>query len=153
MKLYDSSSGLEIATIETGAKLSDNLRLSADGAWLANHIDGTATNGLFAMPSARPLPRRLVNALALGPDLKYWAEARPEGRGCWIVDTESERKFFSLDIDVAGGMHWPQFSPDGKSFAWGNLDGAVSLCDLDEVLRRLAGLERESKSGQTIAKP
>ena len=153
VKLYDSSSGLEIATIETGAKLSDNLRLSADGAWLANHIDGTATNGLFAMPSARPLPRRLVNALALGPDLKYWAEARPGGRGCWIVDTESERKFFSLDIDVAGGMHWPQFSPDGKSFAWGNLDGTVSLCDLNEVLRRLAGLERESKSDQTIAKP
>lgn len=153
VKIYDSSNGAEIGTVERAAISSDNLRLSADGGMLANHFDGTPTNGLFAMPGAAPLPRRLVSALALGPGLKYWAEARPEGRGCWIVDMESGRRLFSLGIDVANGMHWPQFSPDGRSFAWGNLDGTVSLCDLNEVLRRLAGLERDPKSDRIITTP
>jgi hypothetical protein len=31
-----------------------------------------------------------------------------------------------------------QFSPDGRQLAWGNGNGSVSVCDLEEIQRRLA---------------
>lgn len=33
-----------------------------------------------------------------------------------------------------------KFSPDGNHIVWGNQDGTVTVCDLDEVQRRLAGV-------------
>jgi hypothetical protein len=33
------------------------------------------------------------------------------------------------------------FSPDGREVAWGNREGSVSVCDLDEVQRRLAEVD------------
>jgi len=40
-----------------------------------------------------------------------------------------------------GNVLLMQFSPDGRQLIWGNSEGSVSSCDLDEVQRRLAEVD------------
>jgi hypothetical protein len=37
----------------------------------------------------------------------------------------------------AGQPNLVQFGPDGRHVAWGNVDGTVTVCDLEEVQKRL----------------
>ena len=56
---------------------------------------------------------------------------------------ESDGTILRLGIDGGFSGYTPTFDRGGRRFAWGQEDGIVCVCDLDEVLRRLkeAGLE------------
>ena len=43
------------------------------------------------------------------------------------------------DVNVSGSDAM-KFSQDGNHIVWGNQDGTVTVCDLNEVQRRLAGV-------------
>ncbi len=60
-----------------------------------------------------------------------------------LVLNERARDFPLLRIirDVKlSGSDAIKFSPDGNHIVWGNQDGTVTVCDLNEVQRRLAGV-------------
>jgi WD40 repeat protein len=52
-----------------------------------------------------------------------------------------ERLLIRLQSDEGKPSFFPVFSPDGRLFAWGNDDGTVSVCYLEETRRRLRTLK------------
>ena len=51
---------------------------------------------------------------------------------------EESKPLVTLGLDLSITTPQPQFSPDGTRIAWGNADGSVCLCDIEEVHRRLS---------------
>jgi hypothetical protein len=58
------------------------------------------------------------------------------------LDDTSTTPLVTLGIDVVAS-NFVQFDPRGTQLAWGNADGTVTVCNLEEIRDRLsrAGLQ------------
>jgi hypothetical protein len=89
------------------------------------------TKPWFALPS---IPQ------AMGPGARILActdDVIPLSPSLRLHLGESENTILRLGID--GGIHQytATFDQEGRRIAWGQADGIVCVCDLDEVFRRL----------------
>jgi hypothetical protein len=96
---------------------------------------------LVAMPTRAVLGRH-KGALCLSPGAQRWLEghrATTADRGLFYSLHEQGRDAPLLLVAINSSTFSvvTEFSPDGRHVVWGNSDGSVSVCDLDEVKRRL----------------
>jgi hypothetical protein len=73
----------------------------------------------------------------LGPDAELWGRALPDPRGLRLFRRGDATPFVTLGIDATFSSVVFPFSRDGRFLAWGNADGSVTVCNLEEVQRRL----------------
>jgi hypothetical protein len=104
------------------------------------------TNLDVPFPSTKPYLSPSCNALAITPGIRIVACADYESQESLALRLhlgESESTILRLGIDGGNNAYTPTFDRGGRRLAWGQDDGIVCVCDLDEVLRRLkaVGLE------------
>jgi WD40 repeat protein len=111
---------------------------SSSGAHLAYTTDGLRYQTVnLARPSEAPAPLAYPPA-ALGPQTSLGAKRgddRGGERGLTVFEDGSPR--VTLGLETAELLGSPAFDPSGRWLAWGNPDGTVSLCDLEEVRAQL----------------
>jgi WD40 repeat protein len=100
-----------------------------------NHDD----NLLMEIPSGKLLGSYgPLGSLSPGAKLGTRFEGKPS-YGISLLRPDEKSALVTLGIDSEVSSH-PHFSPRGKHLAWGNTDGSVTVCDIDEVRRRLTEL-------------
>ncbi|HOY60812.1 MAG TPA: WD40 repeat domain-containing protein, partial [Verrucomicrobiota bacterium] len=83
-----------------------------------------------------PLRRDLPPLCALGPDGRWFATARLEEQEVTLRRTDDPKWMLSLGVDQRL-VQPPKFSADGRWLTWGTRDGAVMVCDIEDIQRRL----------------
>jgi hypothetical protein len=85
----------------------------------------------------------ITGALCVAPGAEYFGRANggssPSG-GMFLHRRGKATPLVCLGIDAGATTVVPSFDPSGRHLAWGNEDGTVTVCDLREVGRRLAGI-------------
>jgi WD40 repeat protein len=94
---------------------------------------------LLEMPGAKPIDNWEEFSTGLGPDARYFA--RPVYPGIGFFKGGSTSPLVRLAIDSPPSSFGTPFNRAGTHVAWGNADGTVVLCDIEEVRRRLGGLK------------
>jgi serine/threonine protein kinase/WD40 repeat protein len=145
MKAFDSQTGKEIWSLPASDSFHDSL--SSD--WSLDpsgrrFLVGSATDdnrpfNLLELPTGRLIASWQQAASGLGPDGRHYV--RKLDHGLALYRGGSTTALLNLGIDSrSSSFQFPPFNPAGTHVAWGNDDGTVSLCDINEVQTRLAEL-------------
>jgi len=149
LHLYDGSTGKQVGSIHTGVPPGNSatgMRFDPKGTRLHVQIDAgnAGRHEIFEVPSLKSMgAASAVNGVNVGAS--RWVTNLPQTSDATdtIVLSEQNRPAPLLrvvrDLEVTGA-EGIKFSPDGLYIAWGNQDGTVTICDLNEVQRRLAGV-------------
>jgi WD40 repeat protein len=115
------------------------LRLDVTGRFLSYApTDNYYPRTLVTMPLGQ-IVSNSETAGVLGPGAKLLAGVT---RGLALFRRGSQRPLVTLGIDSLSARNDSvSFDSTGNRLAWGNTDGTVTLCDLEEVRRRLAELD------------
>jgi WD40 repeat protein len=96
---------------------------------------------LVEMPSGKELPGPALyigGVLALGPSAKLvGAPTSGPPFGFRLFRHDDKTPLVTLGLDKRSFHGRSEFNRAGTQVAWGNEDGSVTLCDIDEVRRRL----------------
>jgi eukaryotic-like serine/threonine-protein kinase len=149
LHVYDGSTGKSVGEIPTTIPPVDWatwMRFDPKGTRLHVRRDARDPDrhDLFEVPSLKSVGgitmvacvnvggSRWVSLLSQTPDTPATLVLRKQGRLAPLLR-------IVRDVGVTGtdGL---KFSPDGNHIVWGNQDGTVTVCDLNEVQRRLAGV-------------
>jgi WD40 repeat protein len=118
--------------------VSVDARLDPDGTVMALKQEGD-NHALVEMPSGRVLDSLPKDFSSLSPGGRYLGGVPPVAPGearLWALLRRGNAKpLVNLIVGEQGG---PEFNPDGRLVAWGNPDGSVSVCDLEQVRQRLS---------------
>jgi eukaryotic-like serine/threonine-protein kinase len=143
IKCFDSANGSErwsFASARTA--LVSELVLDSAGASVAVRADNRPAGKLLDVSTGEQRETLEPFPIAMSAGGVYWIAAisqkGPErSRGFAVYRRSEKAPFVTLGIDRAA-VAPPIFSPDGKRLAWPNEDGTVSICDLEELRRKLA---------------
>jgi hypothetical protein len=143
IKCFDSANGSErwsFASARTA--LVSELVLDSAGASVAVRADNRPAGKLLDVSTGEQRETLEPFPIAMSAGGVYWIAATsakgPErSRGFAVYRRGEKAPFVTLGIDRAA-VAPPIFSPDGKRLAWPNEDGTVSICDLEELRRKLA---------------
>jgi serine/threonine protein kinase/WD40 repeat protein len=101
---------------------------------------------LVELPSGKllgVLEQQYLACLGPGAELLARRATHPSGiaQGFTLFRQGEKAPLVTLGIDypIVGGSQ--RFNASGSHFAWGNVDGTVTVCDLQEVRRRLTALD------------
>ena len=145
--LYDGLTGKPVGSIPTTVPPNDwatSMRFDPKGTrlYVQRDVRDRDRSDIFEIPSLKVVGMAtgcapLMSALALGLvasaiTRRPAGNARPERTG-----PPRALLRFVRDVRVSGEI---KFSPDSNYLVWGNQDGTVTVCDLNEVQRRLAGV-------------
>jgi WD40 repeat protein len=75
---------------------------------------------------------------SLAPEARYYGDWGEHNLTVSLRRLGEAAPLVTLHRQVPIRSHSLPFSPDGRFMTWGNADGTVSVCDLEEVRRRLA---------------
>ena len=83
-----------------------------------------------------------IPTMGWSPDMPYRVESlNPAYRGKEaLVLKEGKEPVIILDIDRRSTTGGQEFSADGHFYAWCDKEGAVNICDIEEVQRKLTGI-------------
>ena len=144
--LYDGSTGKQVGSIPTAIPPDSTagMRFDPEGTRLCVPTKVRSPADLVEVPSLRSLgPVEVDGSLNVGASrgVRY-SRPTPGTPGMVIVtDRSRPEPFLRIVRDVdASGTDAMKFSQDGNQIIWGNQDGTVTVCDLNEVQRRLAGV-------------
>jgi WD40 repeat protein len=104
---------------------------------------GTRQIAWLEASSGTDIDEVLLTPSAIAPKRNYWTVlGRPgvSARGISLYRTQGRSPVVTFQIDPPTVSCPPEFSLDGSLLAWGNADGTVSLCDLEESRRQLSRL-------------
>jgi WD40 repeat protein len=143
VKVFDVPSGKELLSWP-----STDFQLEATSGLLAVYLGkaGAGTYCLVKCPSGELLETLERGPIAIGPGGRLLAFNLSDSFGFALSRREGKRPAASplhlvtLGIDLMAAEGRPTFSSDGTLLAWGNQNGTVSVCDIPEIQRRLAGL-------------
>jgi serine/threonine protein kinase/WD40 repeat protein len=145
--LYDGSTGKPVGSIPTAMPPGDSIsmmRFDPKGTRLTVLTKVRSPAEIFEVPSLKSLgPAEVEGSLNVGASRGVWYHASTPGIPGMIVVTDRTRPepFLRIVRDVhKSGSDAIKFSQDGNQIVWGNQDGTVTACDLNEVQRRLAGV-------------
>jgi WD40 repeat protein len=139
---FDAATGAQRWSIaSTRTALASDLILDAANSRVAASIDNSGRMKLLDLSTGAPLGQFDKPPLALSPGAEYWLvsaanDASDSSRGFALFHHGSDVPVIVLGIDRSIST-CPVFSRDGKSLAWANDDGTVSLCALEELKERL----------------
>jgi WD40 repeat protein len=146
IRAFDGPTGAELWSIPV-AKTRPFARLSAEptGKFLAIDTVEELVPTLVAMPSGKRLRTLERFPHAQGPGLDWMLVKSDHGpRGDYesfgLADPDG-RLLVRLGINDTITTVQSAFSPDGRSVAWGSAEGAVFVCDLASVKRRLCSVQ------------
>jgi WD40 repeat protein len=109
---------------------------------LAVSVADGARTWFFELPSGRLLADKAQSMSSLGPDARIWLSANPSTAGILsttygVMEQTREEPLFQV---VAASSSGSQFSSKDRCIAWGNIDGSVTLVDINMIEERLASL-------------
>jgi hypothetical protein len=139
VKLFETLTGRELNWLPSLCTLpADEVALDWDASRLAYHPTDNLS-ALLALPSGKSLRASPLGIWALSPAARWLATAPPDRRaGLALLDGENPARVLIVsDSEVFGKPH---FSPDGRFLAWGAVDGAVMVCDVEATMQRLEEL-------------
>ncbi len=145
---YDASSGAKLwsslskRSIESGS----GIRFDPKGKILCLSDDDHGHSILLEMPTRAVLGELDKTPECLSPGARRWlgTEAAEPADRCFlysIYEQGHKRPVVQIAINSGTPGILTQFSPDGRQVIWGDAEGSVSICDLDEVQRRLAEVD------------
>jgi WD40 repeat protein len=136
-KVFESSTGHVLLSLP-----SDDFDLEVTGQFLAVHLrsDVAGACELLKLPSGELVDSITGQFLAIGPGARFLAAKTPTGFGYSLRRRDERSSFATLGIDTWTEEGRPTFSRDGALLAWGNRDGTVTVCHLEEVQRRLTAI-------------
>jgi len=136
-KLFDSASGKELLSLP-----SNDFGLESSGEFLAvylrSDVDGACQ--LVKLPGGELVDSIAGPFHAIGPGARLLAARTANGFGYSLRRRDAATPLVTLGVDTLAEEGRPTFDRDGALLAWGNRDGTVTVCHLEEVQRRLAAL-------------
>ena len=134
LKLFEAATGKELWSLSTE---SGGFCLDALGKYLV--IGNSAHGGanLLELPTCRLVDQldRIPNCLA--PDAAFGtAGGTPSGYALFRRHDKEVIVTIGANLEVSSMQN--QFSTDGKLVAWGNIDGTVNVCEIEQLRRELA---------------
>ena len=105
---------------------------------------GREAPSMLEMPSGKLLESWSFDLSCLSPGALYWGRQLPE-YGFALGRRGDGKPAVTLGIDFNSMSVRNEFSDDGRLLAWGNANGTVCVCDIQEVQHKLAeiGLDWE----------
>jgi hypothetical protein len=131
LRAFDGLTGNELWCIPTQST-RDGSFLSVDPQselLLADRGDGL---GVLIELRTKKLIASQRTCAHLSPGARYVGNSAALRRG------DDGQEVIRFPTVVPSACFQPQFSPDGRYFAWGNSEGSVFVCDISEVVRRLS---------------
>jgi len=149
LHLYDGLTGERVGSIPTTMPPNDLatiMRFDPKGTRLRVRRDlrDPERVDLFEIPSLK-VTGSVTHVATFNVGGSRWVSSLPQSDGVpeTLVLREQGRDAPLVRIvrDVRlSGAEGIKFSPDGNFIVWGNQDGTITVCDLNEVQRRLAGI-------------
>ena len=140
---YNSLTGELLVTISPASKHRwADLAIDPTGQFIAVQPNDARQTMLLSVPGGR-----LVTPIAgipecLGPQAQFWTYLHPTTHGYSLIARQNQKTpLVTLGIDSRIESHVPRFSHDGSQLAWPNVDGTVSVCNLNEIQQRLADIK------------
>jgi hypothetical protein len=139
-KAYESATGREIwsARGDAGAR-GGAAFFDAAGRLLAVNMGRGESSELLEVPSFK-FVGRLADPSALAPGATLIASAPKNQFGYALLHRDDLQPFVTLGIDQQVGPGRAVFNSDGTLLAWGNRDGTVTVCRLEDVRRHLTSV-------------
>jgi WD40 repeat protein len=140
---YNTADGAKLWS-HSSSKAAAYSNLTADpaGEFVAFRFDNSQKAALADALTGKWLRTIDSVPIALGPGAARWLLfGQPEGpaRGLTLVAGNISAPFLRVGIDAPSSL-FPCFNSTGERFAWGNVDGSVTICNLKETHRRLTQL-------------
>jgi WD40 repeat protein len=137
VKVFESATGKVVL-----APPADGVLLEVTGQFLVIHpkSDVHGVWDLIKFPTGEFVDSIADPFLAFGPEARFVAMRAPRGFGYSLHKRGEATPLVTLGIDTLAEEGRPTFSRDGALLAWGNRDGTVTVCHLEEVQRRLAAI-------------
>ncbi len=148
LHLYDGSTGKRVGSIPTTIPPIDwapGMMFDPKGTRLHVQRDDRdhERHDIFEIPSLKVVGTA-ADMYAANVGASRWVSyipRSPNGPAEMIVLREQGRPAPLLRfVPDVRGLSGIQFSPDGNYLVWGNHDGTVTVCDLNEVQRKLANV-------------
>jgi serine/threonine protein kinase/WD40 repeat protein len=132
----DGSKLLHIPMQDTAAAAL--LALDPTGQLLAYRPGNESFVKLIELPGGQVVDTLPSEVLVVGPRAELWCEAKSRPPyGCALYRRGDDTPLATLGVDASGMVLGAEFDASGTHLACGNPDGTVSLCDLQELKRRL----------------
>jgi WD40 repeat protein len=140
IKAFDGSTGKEVWSLpwaKTNELGLGQIDPSGKALTFANGFN-TKSHIHVEIPSGKLLGT-FAQVSALSPGSKYatWSDGKPTG--VHLIHPQEKHPLVTLSIDAEVFCH-QRFSPSGQHLAWGNVDGSVTVCEIDGIRSRLAEL-------------
>jgi len=137
VKIFEAMSGHELWSLSgAGGHQSDVYCLDPTGRTLAVDPRGTGGADLVQVPTGRLLGSIANIPHFMAPDAAYWAGYVNEPRDCALYLRADSAPVVAIHCSAYSQVS--QFSADSQLAIWGNADGSVSVCDIQELRRELA---------------
>jgi WD40 repeat protein len=135
--VFESATGKVVLSLP-----ADDFQLDVTGQLMLVHMksDRVGVYELIKLPTGELVDSIAAPFLAIGPGARLVATKAAAGFGYSLRRRDEQSPFVTLGIDALTAEGFPTFSSDGGLFAWGNRDGTVTVCHLEEVQRRLASV-------------
>jgi WD40 repeat protein len=138
---YDASTGLRLWSFASRKSLGVGAWIGFDPTGKVLSVKEYGNTILLEMPKGTTLGVLDQAPRSHGPGARRWLEVADDlaGQSALYTVHEQGRKppLRQVVINSTTLSVVTQFSPDGRHLIWGNSEGSVSVCDLDEVKHRL----------------
>lgn len=137
-RVFDGSTGAVLFSDANKSGLFGRISIDAAGTHLAISYPVDQSR-VIELSSGKSITARRAEA-AIEPMFKYLSvqERGASAGGVSLYRWNESTRLVTLNLDVKASSGLDSFSADGSLLAWGNADGTVSVCDIEEVQRRLA---------------
>lgn len=147
--VYDGLTGKILWNLSYDGVQEVGSRLDPTGKLLAFHLPGERDMTLVEMPTGKARGSHPQRTILIGPGAEWWLayidfDSSGQSFGLNLHRRGMERSLVTLAPDnIANNVREALFNVAGTHVAWGNADGTVTVCDIQEVRRRLAAVELE----------
>jgi WD40 repeat protein len=146
VRIYDGPTGRQVGSLPTSYPPGGGwhaLEFDPKGTRLAAALDhNSGSLGVFELPSLKPTGMIPDGWNCFNVGANKWisySPPTPDSPGSLVLrDLERPGPLLRIVLDIPRTS--VRFSPDGTRVIWGSQDGSVTVCDLVEVRRRLAGV-------------
>jgi WD40 repeat protein len=144
--VYDGLTGKVLWDLPYGGEHEVVPKLDPTGKLLGFHLPGQTQMTLVEMPTGKTHGFNPPAGL-IGPEAEWWLPLQPsqdssgQEFGLSLHRRGTERSLVTLaPNNMPSGTNGALFNVAGTHLAWGNADGTVTVCDIQEIRRRLAAV-------------
>lgn len=144
-KVYDGLNGNRVWTSQDFSRSYYNPQLTLDPTGrilaLTSDPDHSSTGTLIELPTGQLFGTWPLFPKAISPGARYGSSfGILSGSGCYLYRKDDKAPLVTLGIDAQPSVVDYGFNAAGTHLAWGNRDGSVIVCDINNVQRRLASI-------------